>query len=177
MAIEIIPKKVGAKPLNLLNVLFYFSLILLIIFLLGSLALFFFQKNLNKTLQDLKIKIAAKGTPEEIALEKRILLTQKKIDDFADLMNFHQSNLKFFTTLESLTHPKIFFSKIDLEINKGKISLSGITENFEVLGQQFLILKKEDYIKNVNLSKLSISKEGKIEFTFEILFAPEKFKY
>ncbi len=177
MAIEIIPKKVGAKPITLINILFYFSVILLIVSLLSCLALFLLQKNSKKILQETEEKIAAKGTPEEIALETRILLYQKKIDDFADLMSFHKSNLKFFTSLESLTHPKIFFSKTDLQISGGKISLSGTTENFEVLGQQFLILKKEDYIKDVNLLKASIGKEGKIEFTFEVSFVAEKFKY
>jgi len=177
MAIEIIPKKAEAKPFTLLDFLFYFSLTVLIVSLIGCLALFLLQKNSEKTLKDTEEKIQKVGTPEVIALEEKILLYQKKINDFSVLFDSHQSNLKFFTSLENLTHPKIFFSKTDLKIREGQISLSGIAENFEVLGQQFLIFEKEDYIKSVDLSKASISKEGKIEFTLTISFGNAKFKY
>lgn len=177
MAIEIIPKKVETKLPTLLNILFYLALILLIISLLSSLALFLFQKNSKKVLQNIEEKLAEKGTPEERALEGKIILYQKKINDFSDLLNSHQSNLKFLTVLESLTHPKIFFSKVDLKIREGKVILAGTAENFEVLGQQFLIFKKENFIKDVSLTKVSISKEGKIDFNLELSLEPEKFKY
>ena len=177
MVIQIIPKKSETKSPDLFNVLFYFCLFLLIVFILGSAALFLFQKNMNQTLQNLKTQIAAKGTPEELALEKTTLLAQKKINDFSDLINFHKSNSKFFTALESITHPKVFFSKEDLRISQGMVSLSGIAENFEALGQQFLIFKNEDYIKDVTLSKAVIGEGGKIDFSFDISFAVGKFKY
>jgi len=177
MAIEIIPKKAEAKPATLLNFLFYFSLILLIIAILGYFSLFLLQKNSKKMLQKIEEKTAEKGTPEEKALEEKALLYQKKIDDFSNLINAHQSNLKFFDSLESLTHPKVFFSKANLKIREGNISLSGVTDNFEILGQQFLIFQKENFINNVNLSKVSIGKEGKIEFTIEVSFRPGQFKY
>ena len=177
MAIEIIPKKIETKLPTLLNILFYFALILLIISLLSLLALFLFQKNSKKILQNIEEKIAEKGTPEERALEGKIILYQKKINDFSDLLNSHQANLKFFTSFEGLTHPKIFFSKVDLKISEGKVILSGTAENFEVLGQQFLIFKKENFIKNINLTKISIGEEGEIDFSLELTFEPEKFKY
>lgn len=177
MAIEIIPKKAEAKTLTLINILFYFSLILLIIILLSSLLLFLFQKSFNNTLQDVKINIAAIGTPEEMVLEGRIFSIQKKINNFAALLDLRQSNLKFFTNLEKITHPKIFFSKVSLQIKEGRISLSGAAENFEALGQQLLIFKKEDYIGSVSLSKASMGENGKIEFVFGLSFAAEKFKY
>lgn len=177
MVIEIIPKKVEARPLSLLNVLFYFSLILLVISIFTSLGLFLFQKNSFKTLQNITAEIDEKGTPEERVAEEKVLLYQKKINDFSNLLNLHQSNLEFFASLENLTHPRVFFSKADLKIGEGRISLSGTAENFEVLGQQFLIFTKENFVKNVNLLQVSIGKEGRIEFVLELSFDPEEFKY
>jgi len=177
MAIDIIPKRITAKPPILLNVLFYLSLTLLIISILSYFALFLFQKNSQKTLNDLEKKIALKGTPEEKALEAKILLYQDKINNFSDLINSHQLNSNFFNFLESLTHPQIFFSKADLKIREGHVFISGIAENFEVLGQQFLIFKEESFVKNVSLLKASVGKDGKIEFDLDLVFDPAQFKY
>lgn len=177
MVIEIIPKKEELRPPSLLSVLFYFSLVLLIISLFVGLLLFLFQKNSVKTLQNIEESLAQKGTPEEKVMEEKVLLGQKKVNDFGSLINLHQSNLKFFTFLEKLTHPKVFFSKVDLKIGKGYISLSGTAENFEALGQQILIFKKEKLIKNVNLLKISGSPQGKIEFTVGLTFDPQEFRY
>ena len=177
MAIHIIPQKNESKGFNLFNLLFYFCLILLIVFIIGSGALFLFRKNLTNNLQDAETQIAAKGTSEDLALEKTVLLAQKKIDDFDYLVNFHKANSKFFTAFEGIAHPKVFFSKTDLNMNQGIVTLSGTAENFEALGQQFLIFKNEDYIKSITLSKAVIAEGGKIDFSFDISFINGKFKY
>lgn len=174
---QIIPKKSESNLFNSLNVFFYLSLILIIIFVAGSVGLFFLQKNMTQKLQDLKVDIAKKGSVEELALEKQVLLTQKKINDFGDLIALHRAASKFFANLEKLTHPSVFFSSIDLNVTKGSVSLAGTTESFETLGQQILILKDESYVKDISLLGASIGKEGKIEFAFDILFASEEFKY
>ena len=177
MAIEIIPKKAEIKNITLVGIVFHISLILLIATVLISVLLFVLQINLNRNIVSVAEKINAIGTSEELALEKKVILIQKKINDFEALLNSHWSNAKFFTNLENLTHPKISFSEADLQIGRGRAVLSGTTDNFEILGQQFLIFEKEDYIKGVNLLKTSINKDGKIEFVFETLFDSAKFKY
>lgn len=175
MAIEIIPKKTEAK-LPAVNILFYLSLILLIIFVLSYFVLGYFQKKSAKTLQNIEDIISQKETSEAKALKKKIFGYQEKIEVVASLLTSHQLSRNFFTRLEDLSCPKVFFSNLDLDVGKSQVSLSGQTESFEALGQQLLIFKKGEFIKDVNLTKVSIGKEGEIEFTIELSFDPQIFK-
>ncbi|MCJ7786741.1 hypothetical protein MUP06_00800 [Patescibacteria group bacterium] len=174
MAIEIIPKKTEAK-LPAVNILFYLSLILLIIFALSYFVLGYFQKKSAKTLQDIEDIISQKETSAK-ALKEKIFGYQEKIEVVASLLTSHQLSRNFFTRLEDLSCPKVFFSNLDLDVGKSQVSLSGQTESFEALGQQLLIFKKGEFIKDVNLTKVSIGKEGEIEFTIELSFDPQIFK-
>lgn len=174
MAIEIIPKKTEAK-LPAVNILFYLSLILLIIFALSYFVLGYFQKKSAKTLQDIEDIISQKETSAK-ALKEKIFGYQEKIEVVASLLTSHQLSRNFFTRLEDLSCPKVFFSNLDLDVGKSQASLSGQTESFEALGQQLLIFKKGEFIKDVNLTKVSIGKEGEIEFSIELSFDPQMFK-
>ncbi|KKQ77234.1 MAG: hypothetical protein US98_C0009G0008 [Parcubacteria group bacterium GW2011_GWC1_38_6] len=177
MAIEIIPKKKERKSITLIGAIFYFSVILLLSIFLISLLLLGFQLTLNRNISNVKAKIDSVATPEDLMTERKVTLTQKKINDFAFLIDNHRSNEKFFASFEKLVHPKIFFSEINLRLEQGRATLSGKTDNFEILGQQFLILEKEGYIKSVVLSKSEIDKEGKISFVVEVSFDSNNFKY
>ena len=177
MAVGIIPKKAEVKSSFFIDLLFSICVIFLVTSVVVSIFLFLSQLALNRSLKDVNNKLAAVGTPEELQLEKNILLTKQKIDDFDYLLNSHRSNLKFFTNIESLSHPDIFFTKVELKINQGKVSFSGLVDNFEILGQQFLILKEQNYIKDVSLAKASIEKDGKINFTYDVSFNQGEFKF
>ena len=175
MAIEIIPKKIEAK-LPVVNILLYLSLILLIISVLSYFILGYFQKNSARTLQNIENVISQKETPEAKALEKKIFGYQKKIEMVDSLLTSHQLSRNFFTLLENLSYPKIFFSKLDLNVEKLQVSLSGQAESFEALGQQILIFRRGEFIKDINLTKVSIGKEGEIEFNIELSFDPALFQ-
>ncbi|MEK7519414.1 MAG: hypothetical protein AAB565_01325 [Patescibacteria group bacterium] len=177
MAIEILSQKSQAKPFNSVKFLFYVSLILVILSLVSLLTLFFLKKNVEKSLEDTKAKIAEKETVEKKSREAEVLLAQKKINDFLFLLDLRRFNSKFFNSFQSITHPQIFFSKLELKMQEGYLLLSGTAENPIVLGQQILLFKKADYIKDVNLAKVSISKTGKINFDLSVSLFSEKFKH
>lgn len=176
MAIEVIPKKAQVETSGSVNFLFYFSLILLLASLITLLTFFFLKRNSEAQLQEIKVQIAEKETAEKKNQEAQILLVQRRISDFLFLLDFRRENSEFFTFLERVTHPQVAFSKIDLKIQDGKVLLSGIAENPIVLGQQILLFQKENQMKNISLEKLSISKDGKINFDLDISFLSEKFK-
>ncbi len=175
MPIEIIPKKVEAK-LPVVNILSYLSLILLIISVLGYFILGYFQKNSARTLQNIEDIISQKETPEVKVLEKRVFGYQKKIEIVSSLLTSHKVSRNFFSFLESFSYPKIFFSKLDLNVGKLQASVSGQTETFESLGQQLLIFRRGEFVKDVNLTEVSIGKEGEVKFTIELSFNPQLFK-
>jgi len=171
MAIEIIPKEAKKFPLWQ-NILFYFSLVLLLASLSGFFVLNYFQKKSQATLDDLRKTIEKGFTAEEKTLEKELLSYQKKIEDFSTLFLDYRLTSKLFGFFEKLIHPKVFFTDFSLDPKLNKLSLSGQTENFETLGQQILIFQKEEKIKSLDLKEIGISKEGKIEFSLDISFIP-----
>ena len=171
MAIEIIPKAVVKKP-SAVNYLYYFA----VAFLIGSFFIWFtlnqMVKSSNVALEKIEKSLAEEKTAKK-TLEDEVLSYKEKLDDFSLIFNSHKMNTRFFEFLESITHPKVFFSNFSLDSSKTKASFSGKTDSFKSLGQQILILKEQKNIKELVLSKVSLGKEGGIEFSIDFYFDPE----
>ena len=167
--VELIPKKVPQIP-RWLNIVFYFALLILF----SSITSFFILGNSMKAgqseLQELRVALFESKTPERVALEKQILSYEKKIDDFSSLTSYHLENSNFFSLLEGTTHPKVWFSNINFDTEKGRVSFSGVTQSFESLGQQIFIFQNKNSIKEVNLEKISIDKTATINFSLSFSF-------
>lgn len=174
MVIQIIPKQ-EEKSSSLKNILFYFSLILLLAVAASYFVLNNSQKKAEKDIQLLDQELAAAAASPEAALEKEVLDYQKKINDFSSLLALHQYSSQIFPFIESITHPKVAFSDFSLEINKGSITLSGITDSFLTLDQQLTILKNEKLVKEVNLSDIAFEKDGRISFNFGLILDSQIF--
>jgi len=175
MAIEIIPKPKAKIP-SWLNFLFYFSIVLLIASPSAYFALDYFLKKTEANLQTLEETLAKEKTPQEIALENRVLGHQKKTRDFSWLINQHLYSSKFFAFFQKICHPKVWFSQISLDFKASQLVVSGEAETFLVLGQQLQIFKQENLIKSVNLARISMGREGGVDFSFNLLLDPIIFK-
>ena len=173
--VEIIPKPAAKIPLWL-NILFYFSIILLIGLISSYFVFNHFIKKSETALQNLEESLAKEKTSETQLLEKEILSYQKKIEDVDKLLTEHKLTSKVFEFLEKISHPKIQFSKFDFNLTGSQARVSGVTENFQTLGQQLLLLKKESLIKEVNLSEISLGKGEEVSFSLLLLLDPQIFK-
>jgi len=176
MVIEIIPKKPEPKPVGLGDILFYLLVVIAIATVLGYFGLVQFEKKANKELGDVNEAIAKKETPAVKTLEAQILSTQKKINDFSALLSAHIWGSNAFKQLEALCHPRVLFTKFDLNRETSSAILSGQADSFEVLGQQIQIFEKGKFISKVDLQKVSMTREGIIEFTINITVNPQMFK-
>jgi len=173
--VEIIPKPLP-KPPSWLNTLFYISIVLLLIAISSFFILNQFQKKAAFTIQNLELLLTNTKTPERINLEKTLAGYQKNVENFSYLILNHKLATKLFSFLETITHPKIYFSNLSFSSGGEKLVLKGQTEDFQTLGQQFLIFKTEPLIKETNLAEVAMGKEGKIEFTFNLSLSSEIFK-
>jgi hypothetical protein len=123
-----------------------------------------------------KIEESLKKTTEEQKLEQRLLNYQKKVRDFGVLLDYHLPPRNIFDFLEKITHPKVWFSSFSFNLEENKVSLSGQTDTFITLGQQIIILRNQDFIKDIDLSDISIDKDGKVGFNLQVSFNKEIFK-
>ena len=174
MVIQIIPKQ-QEKSLSLENILFYFSVVLLLVVLASYFILNNFLQKTEKDIQLLDEKLAASSASPEAALEREVLNYQKKINDFSSLLASHKYSSQVFFLIESVTHPKVTFSSFALNVGGQSIALPGVTDSFQTLDQQLFILKNEKLIKNVELSGISFAKDGKISFDLNLVLDPQIF--
>lgn len=178
MAIEIVPKpKLRAKAgISLFDALYYLVIFLLIVTFLSYFVLNFLSQSVQKELKEIETAISQKQTKEIKMLEERVLASGDKIDVFSVLLNFHTRTSTFFNFLREHCHKKVFFSKIDLDVEESEVLLSGTAESFRALGEQTLIFKKQYLVKNVFLSAASMGREGGIEFELTLFLDPNIFK-
>lgn len=173
MAIEIIPKERFQIPVWTIIIL----TLCLIIFLGLSSSYFYFYQSLKKISQEITNKEEAlKMTPSEIALDKDISIKEKKINNFSSLASAHRKSFNVFSFLERVSHPQISFNDFNFNSSKDTVTIKGEVASFIALGQQFLILKQENVLRKINLSEVSISQEGKIKFSLQLIFNPQIFK-
>jgi len=175
---SLIPKpKEGEGFAKILNILFYISLSLILVFLI----IFFLLNNAvqksTKFLENQEQTLIAQRTPEQLELEKKILNFQQKIGDFNVLFNQHRFLANAFSILEKLTHSKVWFSDFQLTPQTGSIALVGEANSFQNLAEQILILKGNENIRETNLSGARINPKGNIEFNLQLTLSPDVFLY
>ncbi len=173
--VEIIPKPAEKPPLWQ-NILFYFSLGLLLMTVLTYFILGNYLKKAETTLQNLEETLAKERTIEEIAMEREVFGYQKKIGDFSKLINLHLFSSNFFEFIEKNSHPQIWFSKLSLNPRRGEVELSGEAENFATLHQQLQIFRTNPSVKNLNLVQIAIGKQGRVNFGLNLSLDPGIFK-
>ncbi len=172
---EIIPKKITQIP-RWLNYLFYFSLIAFVSVIISIVII---NKSLNDrqiTLEELEVSLVQIKTPENISLEKEVRDYERKIKDFAPLIEEHLETSNIFNFLQKDCHPKVWFQQFSLDSRQNKVNVSGKTQSFETLGQQILIFKDDKLVQDIKLEKVSLGKEGKIDFALSISLNPQIFK-
>ena len=167
MVIEIIPKKEAEVP-SWQNFLLYFCIALFAISIIGYFTLNYFVKKSEQNLQEINELINKAKSPERITLESELKSLRDKIDDFAPLILNHKKSSNFFSFLEKNTHPKVFFTDLNLDTEGSRVELSGQADDFQTLGQQFLIFQKAGFLQDLKMTKIEINKEGKIEFSFTL---------
>lgn len=172
---KIIPKPKPKAP-GWVNVLFYFSIILIIILIAGFLFLKSKNISLKEEKENLERQIAELEGVEEKELEETISVFGEKIRVFKELFRNHKISSNFFSLLENSCHPKVQFTRLDLNVENYQANLEGKTESFQSLGEQLFILRRNENIKEFNLSHISLDREGKVKFGLTLTLQPGVFK-
>jgi hypothetical protein len=173
MAIEITPPKKDIKII-LERVVLYIGIFLLVLELLSFFLITYYNRKINQEIVQTEKKLAK--TEEENILEKEVLSIKKKIDDWSNIVSNYKKSLNFFEFLEKNTHPDISFSKMSLSVKDNNVSLSGQSKNFDVLGQQVMILKNKQEVESITVSKTSLNRERMVDFELNIKLNPSIFK-
>jgi len=174
--VEIIPRPVEEVD-RWQKILIYLFIFLVIVSIGGYFLLASFQKSSEVYIEELEIRLTQGRTSERTVLEQESLNYKKKIEAISPFLEAHLLGSKFFEFLENNTHPRIFFSKLNLSIEESRAILSGNTDSFSTLEQQLSVFNQDDLIENLSLTRVFLNKEGRIDFDLEILLKTTIFKY
>jgi Tfp pilus assembly protein PilN len=143
---------------------------LFLLIVAGYFGLVFFSRSSQEKLKEIEEIIVQKETPEIMALEKEILKAKEKTEIFAVLLDSHRRTSNFFNFLKENCHKEVFFSKLELDVEGSRATLWGIAKNFQALGEQMLIFREQDLVRSVELTDISLEKEGGVGFKLILLF-------
>lgn len=182
---EILPQEELKQPKGL-KILFYFGLAFLFFSIVGFFILNHFLEEAQKERSTLEVTIKERLTPEKLKIKEEVFSYQRKINDFSFLINQQTEISKFFNAFEKIVHPYVWFSMFDIILRNGEgvVTLSGRAQNFEVLGQQLLIIQnnilqqeqQDRWIKSTILEKIAIAEDGKIDFDLSLSLDSKIFK-
>lgn len=170
--IHLLPKKkVTASKGE--NVLFYSSLLFLIISILAYIVFTVLNNKLSNQIQNVKASIAQTNNKAEIQLEQKAKDYEEKLKSFSFILDKHIYPSKSFSIIENDTLPNVYFTTFDLNSSDLSISLDGATDDFRSLGRQILIFQKDPLIKSVSLTSISVASLGMVNFGLNILLQPQ----
>jgi len=174
--VKIIPKPKPKIP-GWLNFLFWLSL-LLGFCIIGSFFYFRYQisvlekkeNSLGNQISELEKKI------DEDLKKERVAEISEKITYFSKLLKEQKTSSKVFEFLKSVTHPRVQITSLNLDVKNYKMSLEAVTDNFQTLAEQILVLRENQYVQNLEVLNISLTKEGKVEFALNFTLKEEIYK-
>jgi hypothetical protein len=156
------------------RIFFYFSVIVL----LGVAGSFFYFSYSSQKMEEevvvLEEDLAKQKTPQQAILEQEVLSNQRRMQDFPVMLSAHRVGSEFFRKLESLMHPNIVLSEVKASPVVGDATIAGTADNFESLAQQLAIFSEaEGFANSIDLSKMILNSEGRVDFAFSISLEPQ----
>lgn len=174
--VEIIPKKTE-KGIPFKNAYFFIAGSLLLSAVFGYVILIRLESSTLLKIEDLEAGIIKVGAREDREMESKVFDAKDKIKDYKDLSAKRSNSSEFFNNFEDLIHPKVWLSSLDVNPAEIQAVVSGKTADFKSMEQQLIFLKNQkDFIKNFDLFKITLGKEGEVDFGLTINFTPKIFE-
>lgn len=172
--VQVIPKAAVKREPAIKRILPWLSFLLLVIVV----ALYFiFSHQVTKTgaaLDQAEQELAQVQTEQQLELEKKILTFKMRVDDVIKLLKEKEKISDFFEFLETFVHPNLYFTSLSLTMEGERAALEGTSDDFTTLGQQIFAFEQEPFIEKAKLSNITLSQEGKIEFSIELSLASKE---
>lgn len=139
---------------------------------------YFVNKKMASKIEEIDNSIIPLGEAIE-EKEEMLVLQRQKINDFEVLLSTHKKVENTFKFLEKNTLPVIWFADFKLDQTEGQnsILLEGKSPSFLTVEQQLNIFSIQKEVKKAELNDISITEEGEIKFTIEIVFNPAIFNH
>lgn len=178
-----IPKKSFKKPVYKAKgagFLLGFSLILFIVSGLFLGGIFFYKEVLKKQITVLEVSLKRAHAGFEPELVKELTSVSMKVKAAKVLLKEHKTLTPIFDFLRESTLKNVRFSSFAYKLSKEgepDISMRGVSKGYAPLALQIGEFQKSKDLKDISVSKLSLTKDGNVAFYLELVFNPEFISY
>jgi len=155
------------------DVIFYFSVSLLIATVLCWLIFVTKISMQKKEISDVEASLETVGTQAQRDQEQEVLLFQSRIADFSDLFKNHEFASEVFVFMQEQTLPNIWFSRFDMRTKEASASLTGEAENMEAFSRQVASLERNKSVLSLNSLKSSLGETARVSFNLNIALDPK----
>lgn len=179
-----IPKQTLTKPVYQKRgpgFLLLFSIFLFVVSLGILFGAYFYKKSLDEKVKRLTDDLKK---AQEV-LDQNFLTEIKKLDEQIEnakvLLNQHALITPLFDLFENSTLKSIKFNNLSFHLpastkSETSATLAGVAKSFSSLALQIEELQKNEAIRSVSASGLSLSEDGKVNFAMQINFNPSYFR-
>ncbi|MFA6974327.1 MAG: hypothetical protein WC238_06400 [Parcubacteria group bacterium] len=155
------------------DVVFYFIISSLIATILCYLIFAVKIQSQKVGIKNFEASLATVGTDEQKEMEKQIFEKQKKINDYAPLLEDHKIFINILTFLEKNTLPKVWFSRFGMGGNSANITISGEAESVEIFSKQISIFEESEYLNKITILSSMLGDGNKIDFNLALSLNPK----
>jgi hypothetical protein len=133
------------------------------------------SKTIANEMKDIESKL--EKTPDEAALEAKIVGYKEKVDSFKQAIGERKDVNKLLAVLEKNAHPSVVASSISWSAaDYKKLEIIADTDNMESFSQQIIIWRKIPSLQTITLSALEKGEAAGITFTVQLAFDNGAFK-
>lgn len=157
---------------------FFFLIFLVSLLLYGG--MFVYKNNLKKEVNNLAASLERAKAAFEISLINELNQLANKINVTKKLLETHITPAPLFDFLEKNTLKDIRFKSFKYSVdNSGNliVLLEGVAKDYSSLALQGDVFEKEENIKEVSFSGLSLSDQGLVNFNVKLSLAPSFITY
>ncbi|OGN02705.1 MAG: hypothetical protein A2655_03270 [Candidatus Yanofskybacteria bacterium RIFCSPHIGHO2_01_FULL_43_42] len=138
-------------------------------------SLYFYNNYLEDKLVSLDGKLAALEQNRNRQSEQNILVFNKQLSMLSNLLNKHAYWTTAFSKIEGLTQSQVQFDSLIAAAADNKIDFKATAANYTTIARQIAAFLSDESITDINLSKVNILTNGRLEFTMQISFNRSKF--
>jgi hypothetical protein len=151
------------------------SFVFALIILAAYIGLLVYQSSLNATSTSLDNQLAAIEKGRDKATESKLINLSRQLGTINPLLAGHLIWSDAFIKVQSLTLPQMQYETLNTNIDSKKFLYKAIAANYTTVAKQIAAFYSSDAFTDVILDKVAVQPSGRVEFTLELYFNPDKF--
>jgi hypothetical protein len=155
---------------------FVFTLILIFMVVLGYVGLSFgYRPFMESQIAEIESNLQKISKDITEVDKENLILTYSQQENLRKIIMGRIYASKIFPLMQKITHPKVYYSGLDLVLSEKKLELEGSAESYGVLSEQLAFYDKEESIVRYNLED-SVIREGTVMFKVALTLADSLLK-